>query len=51
MSTFINAPKIPPLPPDKQRELFIADCLWIITGFIAIFTLVTLSWALLIIAY
>ena len=51
MSTFINAPKIPPLPPDKQRELFIADALWTTAAIITTINLLAFTWALLTIAY
>lgn len=51
MSTFINAPKIPPLPPDKQRELFIADALWTTAAIIGTIILHTFTWALLAIAF
>ena len=51
MSTFINAPKIPPLPSDKELELFIADCLWITATIIGPIILHTITWALLAIAF
>lgn len=51
MSTFINAPKIPPLPPEKQNEFFIAKCLFITATIIGTIFLHTFTWALLTIAF
>ena len=51
MSTHINTPRIPPLPPEKQNELFIADCLWTTAAIITTINLLAFTWALLTIAY
>ena len=51
MSTFINAPKIPPLPPEKENERLIADTLWTTAAIITTINLLAFTWALLTIAF
>ena len=51
MSTFINAPKIPPLPPEKENERLIADALWLFAATFTAINLLGFTWLLLTIAF